>query len=409
MPQDWQRLSEQPSAMPVLARRATRLPGPIHPDSGDVISFDSGYAFPGIFPDLTDAAARALTKYRSESLQYGTPFGMLAMREWIAHYAGSDGVAATRDNVLVVNGAKQGLDLICRVLTDEGDAVVVTAPTYFTAIPIFRSFGLEFIEVPQDNEGLDVLALSERLATREAAGKKPPKFIYDVPDFHNPTGITMSLTRRHVLLELAAARGIAIVEDSPYRRLRFEGATVPSLKALDRNGIVLALGTFSKLIAPGLRIGWVCGDPDLITRMARLKSDGGTSPMTQRLILEFFAAGGLEPHLARAREAYALHRDTMVAALARELPEATFTVPHGGYYVWLTFEDGVDTSVLAARAFDAGVSVIQGEAFYAADDPSSAKARGIPRRHMRLAYSYAVPEKIVEGVKLLAAAYHAME
>ncbi len=394
--------------MAILARRATRLAGPIHADGGDVISFDSGYYFPAIFPDLSGAAKRALNEYRAESLQYGAPFGMLAMREWIASYVGNDGVDATVDNVLVVNGAKQGLDLICRVLTDEGDAIVVTGPTYFTAIPIFRSFGLEFVEVPQDGEGLDVAALAQRLEQREAAGQRPPKFIYDVPDFHNPSGITMSLARRHALLELAAARGIAIVEDSPYRRLRFEGATLPSLKSLDRNGIVLALGTFSKLIAPGLRIGWVCGDPDLITRMARLKSDGGTSPMTQRIILEFFRAGGLEPHLERARAAYALHRDTMVAALARELPEATFAIPHGGYYLWLTFPEGVDTSALAERAYDTGVSVIAGNAFYGADDPSSAKARGIPKRHMRLAYSSATPDRITQGVKLLAATYHSM-
>ncbi|HTV92237.1 MAG TPA: PLP-dependent aminotransferase family protein [Verrucomicrobiae bacterium] len=391
-----------------LARRATRLPGPIHPETGNAISFDSGYAFPEIFPDLTDAARRALTTYRSESLQYGSPLGMRAMREWIAEYMRSDGVDAGVDNVLVTNGAKQGLDLICRVLTDEGDAVVVTGPTYFTAIPIFRSFGLEFIEIPQDDEGLDVAMLGERLAQRRAAGKAPPKFIYDVPDFHNPSGITMSQPRRHALLELAAQAGIAVVEDSPYRRLRFEGANEPSLKSLDRDGIVLALGTFSKLMAPGLRIGWVCGDADLLSRMARLKSDGGTSPMTQRIILEFFRDGGLEPHLERARAAYAQHRDEMVSALRRELPEATFTVPHGGYYLWLTFPEGVDTMALSERAYDAGVSVIAGNAFYAANDPSSAAAHGIPKRHMRMAYSHATPKDIASGVKLLAAVYRSM-
>jgi 2-aminoadipate transaminase len=391
-----------------LARRAVRLPGPIHPEGGHAISFDSGYAFPEIFPDLTDAARAALNAYRSESLQYGSPFGMRAMREWIAEYMRKDGAQAQVDNVLVVNGAKQGLDLICRVLTDEGDAVVVTGPTYFTAIPIFRSFGLEFIEVPQDDEGLDVAALRERLAQRSSAGKKPPKFIYDVPDFHNPSGVTMSLPRRHALLELAADAGITVVEDSPYRRLRYDGTTLPSLKSLDRNGIVLALGTFSKLMAPGLRIGWVCGDADLLTRMARLKSDGGTSPMTQRIILEFFLAGGLEPHLERARTAYAQHRDDMVAALRRDLPEATFAVPQGGYYLWLTFPAGIDSGELADRAYDAGVSVIAGNAFYAADDPSSAKARGIPKRHMRLAYSHATPETIATGVKLLADAFRSL-
>jgi 2-aminoadipate transaminase len=391
-----------------LARRAMRLPGPIHPDGGNAISFDSGYAFPEIFPDLSAAALAALTVYRGESLQYGSPLGMRAMREWIADFMRKDGVQADADNVLVVNGAKQGLDLICRLLTDDGDAVVVTGPTYFTAIPIFRSFGLEFIEVPQDGEGLDVAALRARLVQRNAAGKKPPKFIYDVPDFHNPSGITMSLERRHALLELAADAGIMVVEDSPYRRLRFEGATLPSLKSLDRNGIVLALGTFSKLMAPGLRIGWVCGDPDLLTRMARLKSDGGTSPMTQRIILEFFLGGGLEPHLERARAAYRLHRDDMVAALHRELPEATFAVPHGGYYLWLTFPQGIDTGLLAERAYDAGVSVIAGNAFFAADDPSSAKAHDVPKRHMRLAYSHATPEAIAQGVQLLAGAFRSM-
>jgi 2-aminoadipate transaminase len=391
-----------------FARRAMHLPGPMHPEGGNAISFDSGYAYPGIFPDLTVAATRALTAFRPESLQYGTPLGMLAMRNWIAGYLRDDGANVDVHNIIVVNGAKQGLDLICRALTDEGDAIVVTGPTYFTAIPIFRSFGLEFVEVPQDAEGLDVAVLAERLAQRRAAGKQSPKFIYDVPDFHNPSGITMSLARRRALLEIADANGIAVIEDSPYRRLRYEGATLPSLKSLDRNGIVLALGTFSKLIAPGLRIGWVCGDPDVITRLARLKSDGGTSPMTQRLILEFLLAGGLEPHIERARTVYALHRDLMIAQLERELPEASFVRPHGGYYLWLTLPEGSDSAALAERAYDAGVSAIAGSAFYAADDSDSARARGVPQRNMRLAYSSATSDRITEGVKLLAATYHSM-
>lgn len=394
--------------MVTYARRATHLPAPIHPDSGEAISLDSGYAFPEIFPDLEPAAARALGVYRSESLQYGSSFGMSGMREWIASYMRDDGARVTADNVIVVNGAKQGLDLICRVLTDEGDAVVVTGPTYFTAIPILRSFGLEFIEVPQDEEGIDVKVLSDRLAQRKIAGKKAPTFVYDVPDFHNPTGITMSLRRREELLSLAEIHGMAIVEDSPYRKLRYEGTTLPSLKSLDRQGIVLALGTFSKLIAPGLRIGWVCAEPDIVARLARLKSDGGTSPMTQRMILEFFRAGELAPHLVRARSAYVEHRDRMVAMLHKKLPEVTFSIPQGGYYLWLTFPEGVDTSVLAQHAYEAGVSVIAGDAFFAADDSASVKGRGLSKRYMRLAYSYATPQMIEEGVNLLAGAYRAL-
>ncbi|HTU69125.1 MAG TPA: PLP-dependent aminotransferase family protein [Candidatus Baltobacteraceae bacterium] len=395
--------------MQTLARRAMRLPGPLHPDSADAISLDSGYAFPEIFPDLTRAAARALTVFRSESLQYGSPYGLRPMREWIAQYMRDDGAAVTAENVIVVNGAKHGLELICRLLVDDGDAVVVTGPTYFTAIPILRSFGLTFIEVPQDEEGLDVVMLAKRLAQRERDRLPAPKFIYDVPDFHNPSGITMSLRRRQALLALATSRSIPIVEDSPYRRLRFEGSSEPSLKSLDRSGIVFALGTFSKLIAPGLRIGWICAEADSIVRIAQLKSDGGTAPMTQRIIVEFFADGGLEPQIARARAAYGEHRDRMIEAVRRDLPSAVFTPPHGGYYLWLRFPDGIDTGVLAERAFEAGVSPIAGNAFFAADDPSSARAQGIPSHYMRLAYSNATPDRIDRGVKLLADTLRSME
>jgi 2-aminoadipate transaminase len=284
----------------------------------------------------------------------------------------------------------------------------VTAPTYFSAIPILRSFGVEFVEIAQDAEGLDVETLALRLREREQQGLAPPKFIYNVPDFHNPTGVTMSRARREALVELATRKQIAIIEDSPYRRLRFEGATEPSLKALDREGVVFALGTFSKLLAPGLRIGWIGGAETMLARMARLKSDGGTCPLTQRIVFEFLQNGGLDPHLVRAREAYHSHRDLMAAGLGRELPDVRFTLPLGGYYLWLEFPVGIDTNVLSERAYEAGVSVIPGDPFYAAGDAGSAKSLGIPKRYMRLAYSHATPEQIEKGVKLLAAAYRSM-
>jgi 2-aminoadipate transaminase len=393
----------------ILARRAQHLSGPLHPDAANIISFDSGFAFPQIFPDLTQAATRALSDYRSEALQYGKPFGLLALREWIARYMHDDGAeSVTADDILIVNGAKNGLDLLCRLLTEEGDAIVVTGPTYFTAIPIFRSFGLRFIEVPQDAGGMDVALLAERLAERTRAGLPPPKFIYDVPDFHNPSGITMSRARREALLALAKDTGIAIIEDSPYRKLRYDGETIPSLKALDRNGIVFALGTFSKLLAPGLRLGWISADHELLARVAQLKSDGGTSPMAQRVVLEFLKDGELSAHLEHARAAYAEHRNVMVAALRRELPEAQFAVPQGGYYLWLRFPDGVTTSELADRAFAGGVSIIPGSAFFAADDTHSARHRGTPNHFVRLAYSFSTPPEIDAGVKILARAYYSM-
>ncbi|HTU82090.1 MAG TPA: PLP-dependent aminotransferase family protein [Candidatus Acidoferrales bacterium] len=397
------------SIEPALARRARPVLPPAHLPTGDAISFDSGYASPEAFPDLGAAATRALGLRRTVSLQYGPTLGLSEMREWIAGFARRDGAAVTADEVLVVNGAKQGLDLVCRLLLDEGDPIVVTAPTYFTAIPIFRSFGVEFVEIPQDPEGLDVAALASALTRRDRDGLAPPKLIYDVPDFHNPTGITMSRARREALLELAADRGIPVVEDTPYRALRYAGEPLPTLKALaGPNRLVFGLGTFSKLLAPGLRLGWVAAPEDLVARLARLKSDGGTSPLAQEIALEYFREGRLEQHLARVRSFYRSQRDRAARAIAARLPEAGFTMPEGGYYLWLSFPDAIDTVELAVRAHERGVSVIAGEAFYAAEGPGSARARGLPRRYVRVAYSHAEPAEIDEGVNRLAAAYRSM-
>ncbi len=383
------------------------MPRPAYPDSSEALSLNSGYAFPGIFPDLTEAANRALTTYRSESLQYGRPFGLPPLREWIAEYMKEDGCTVTADEIIVVNGAKNGLDLLCRLLTEEGDVIVVTAPMYFTAIPIFKSFGLTFIEIGQDDEGMDVEALDRALRERVNQGLPLPKFIYEVPDFHNPTGITLSRRRREALVALATRFGIAIFEDSPYRMLRYEGKSEPSLKALDAHGVVFEVGSFSKLLAPGLRVGWIAGPRALLERIARLKSDGGTCPLTQRIVFEFCTAGELRAHIERARAAYAQHRDLTVAALRRELPEASFAVPHGGYYLWVKFPPGVDTEIMTERAFRGGVSVIAGVSFYAGEaahaDPETA-----PTRYIRIAYSRATPEEIEDGIQRLAEAYHSM-
>lgn len=390
-----------------LAARARSLGAAAHADSSDAISLDSGYAFPGIFPNLVPAAERALTRYRAESLQYGKPFGLPELRTWLAQFLATDGVHVPVDDIIIVNGAKNGLDLLCRLFTEDGDTVVVTAPMYFTAIPIMKSFGLRFVEIAQDDEGMDVPALAAQLEERKRRAEAMPKFIYDVPDFHNPSGITMSRRRREALLELAKRWNVPIVEDTPYRALRYEGTPEPSLKALDRDGIVFALGTFSKLLAPGLRVGWIAGDHAMLERVARLKSDGGTCPLTSRIVLEFCKDGGMEAHLEEARAAYASHRDLMVAALRREIPDAEFTVPHGGYYLWVRLPEGTNTDTLAHRAFDEGVSVIPGALFFAGN--AARERLGIePHRYLRIAYSRATPDEIEAGVQRLAAAYRAM-
>lgn len=394
---------ETPLRSDSLSRRAAKLASTLPAAApASNLAFDSGHAANAVLPDLTREAERALTTYRAETLQYAPRPGLPELRARIVEMADADGIAASRENVLVTNGAKHAIDLICRVLLDEGDAIVVTRPTYFTAIPIFRSFGVQFIEVGQDRDGLDVAELAAVLARREREGHRQPKFIYNVPDFHNPTGVTMSLERRKALIQLASERGIHVVEDSPYRKVRFQGSSIPSLKALDVGDTVFYVGTFSKLMAPGLRVGWTIAAPDMIARMIQLKSDGGSCPLTQRIIAEFLGGDRLPSHIERVQSAYRQNRDAMVAALARELPDATFEIPEGGYYVWVTLPEDVDGDRLAEAASEKGVTVLPGSKFFANRDVAFRK------NHLRIAYSHATPDDVVDGIGRLAAAYRAL-
>jgi 2-aminoadipate transaminase len=386
-----------------LSRRAARLTAtlPSSPPTTN-IAFDSGHASPIVLPDLTAEAEQALTDHRAETLQYAPRPGLPELRERIAQLMREDGSQASVEQILVTNGAKHAIELACRLLLDEGDSIVVTAPTYFTSIPIFRSFGVSFVEVRQDEHGLDVDDLEAHLAQMKQAGLRLPKFVYNVPDFHNPTSLTMSLERREALLDLAVKHQLFIVEDSPYRRIRFEGDPVPPLFGLDRHERVLYMGTFSKLMAPGLRVGWVAAAPGMIARMIQLKSDGGSCPLTQRMIVEFCNAGKLASHIERVQATYRDNRDAMAAAVEREIPEASFTVPLGGYYLWLTLPETVSGDKLAAAASEGGVTVIPGSRFYARSDGSAR------RNQLRLAYSHATHDEIEEGVRRLASTYRAI-
>jgi len=222
-----------------------------------------------------------------------------------------------------------------------------------------------------------------------------PKLIFDVPDFHNPTGITMSQRRREGLVAVAERYGILIIEDDPYRRLRFDGVPVPPIKSFDRSDCVIGLGTFAKLVAPGLRVGWVTAGPEVIEKMAVLKSDGGSCPLTQRMILEFCKAGHLKPHIGALSKVYSAHRDLMVALLKQYVPEATCRVAHGGYYLWVNLPERIDSDRLLPLALKHGVKYHPASIFYATQGPSN---------YMRLAFSYASPDQITAGVHRLRSA-----
>lgn len=385
-----------------LARRAAGLASSVAAGGhGHGIPFDSGHAFPGLFPDLTPAAALALNQYRSETLQYAARPGLPEMREWIADHMNAEGARVSADGVLMVNGAKHGLELICRVLLDPGDSIVVTAPMYFTAIPIFRSFEIEFVEIGQDDDGIDTEELAAALDRRRRDGRAPPKFIYTVPEFHNPTGLTMPRRRREALLEIARRYGMWIVEDSPYRAIRFEGSPDLPLLALDGGENVIHVGTFSKLLAPGVRVGWVTAPRDMLARMIQLKSDGGSSALLQRIVLEWLKAGNLPAHLDQAKRTYRAHRDHMVAALRRDLPQVSFRVPEGGYYIWLALPREVDADEFARRAAKAEVIVIPGSKFYAGSGPGYPRNEGPPKNRIRLTYTFTSEEQIDEGLRRL--------
>jgi 2-aminoadipate transaminase len=215
----------------------------------------------------------------------------------------------------------------------------------------------------------------------------------------------MSSKRREALVWLADAYGIYIIEDSPYRRVRFEGVQEPMVKSFDRGDSVFVLGTFSKLVAPGLRIGWVGTSKEMVARLVQLKSDAGSCPLTQRIILGFCHAGHLAAHTQRVQDTYRTHRDAMVAALRRELPEVEFSIPGGGYYLWLTLSADIDADKLVESALREKVGVISGSKFFAGAGPHR---RGAPKNHVRLCYSHADPDEINEAIRRLARALHSM-
>ena len=377
-------------------RVLSALPGP-HSDAAatEVIAFDDGMAYPEALPRLAALAESVLGRYRTEVLQYGPGKGLPELREWVAHYLGGDGVRSSAEHVLIVNGAKHGLDLVCRIFLNPGDSIVVTTPTYQTALPIFRAYEANFIEVPQDAEGLLVADLEDRLHTLRERGQRVPKFVYNVPEFHNPTGVTMSERRRIALVDAARRWGFLIVEDDPYRRIRFEGTSVRPIQAFDDDGWVIGVGTFAKIIAPGLRVGWVNAAPEIIEKMSAFKSDGGTCPLTQRLVLEYARSGQSEPHIQSLRRTYAKHRDVMLTSLLRDIPGATVAKPEGGYYLWVRLPEAIDTRALLPVAQRHGVTFLPSGVFYASTGPSN---------YLRLAYSYASAEQITSGMGRLAAA-----
>jgi 2-aminoadipate transaminase len=359
-----------------------------------MIILSDGYAPPEAFrgAELADLAADILRHHADQALQYGETEGYMPLRKVIADWLTTDGVEATADEVIIVTGAKQNLYMTTRALCSPGDAIVVSAPSYMNGIRIFGLGGGKLQTVPHDADGMDVDALERLLARASRAGGRLPRLIYDIPDFHNPTGTVLANDRREKLVRLASHYGILVLEDNPYRWTRHEGDARPPLKQFDRDGVVISTGTFAKILGPGLRLGWVHAKRSLLDHIVRYKVDGGTSPLCQMLAYEFYKSpGSLETHLTRVRDALRPKRDAMLEALETHLSGlATWSHPVGGYYIWVTMDDDFNTDVLAKEAVRAGVEFYRGSVFFASKRP--------PRHHLRMSFSFESAPRIREGV-----------
>jgi len=371
----------------------------------NVIMMGGGKASPDVFPgaELTAAATYIFQEKIAEALQYGPRPGYDPLRQRLVdEWNRQDGLDLKAEDTRIVTGAKQGLDMVVRALCSPGGCVIVCEPTYGTGMEIFRANGAQLIGVPNDEYGVDPDGIERALR----AVSPRPKFIFCMNDLNNPTGSICSEERREKLVGIAERYGVPIVQDMTYRWLQFEGRPARPLQQFDRRGNVITVGTFSKILGPGMRVGWVHARKDILDRMAPFKSDGGTSPINQMLVYELFKNdGSLELFLEVRRRTYRRKRDVMLEALAEEFKGtgAQWNKPKGGYYVWL-YLPGVDTDGLVdgthalkgtGQAGGPQVIVIPGSHFYA----------GEPQRgFIRLAYSFEAEQRIRTGIRAVASA-----
>ncbi len=373
----------------------------------EVISFAGGLPASEVFPTerFREACCRVLEQQPHLALQYGATEGYEPLREMIARHIARYGIKAKSENVLITSGSQQALDLIGKLLLNPGDRVLVEAPTYLGALQAFSVYGAEYVSVPSDEDGL-------RSDLLEAPLRSGPKFMYVLPNFQNPGGTTLSEGRRHELVLLADKYGIPIVEDDPYGQLRYEGEHLTPLVVLDREnlrrdsgysiGNVIYLSTFSKTLAPGLRLGWIVAPPEVISKLVQLKqgADLHSSTFVQMVAYEVARDNFLDEHVKVIRRVYRERRDVMLEALAQHFPpEVTWTRPKGGLFLWVTLPEGADAQKLFEAAVRENVAFVPGDCFYAPNGHPLER-----RRHMRLNFSAAPPEQIREGIQRLSIA-----
>jgi len=360
----------------------------------EVISLAGGLPDTSTFPPQSFAAqmTRIAQESAAEALQYGPTEGFEETKDCILEVMGAEGMLPDPNDIIVTTGGQQGIDLVTKTLIDPGDVIICEAPTYPGAVPVFCSYQADVVQVECDEDGMNIDLLEQLLGELRAEGRRP-KFIYSVPSFQNPAGVTMSFERRQRLVDLARANEILIVEDNPYGLLRYGGEPMPPLYQLDGGDFVIYLGTFSKILSPGIRLGWTVAPPPVLEKivLGKQATDLCTSTLTQYFVREYFAERRWQRYIDDLVEIYRRRRDVMVEALRTNFPaEATWTEPEGGLFIWATLPDYIDTSDLLAKALRADVAFVPGQAAY---------VDGRGRHSMRLNFSGVSEDEIREGVR----------
>jgi 2-aminoadipate transaminase len=360
----------------------------------EVISLAGGLPDTSTFPPDTFAAITQAIAAEScaRALQYGPTDGLVDTKRCIAEVMEAEGMRVDPEDVVVTTGGQQVIDLVTKTLIDPGDVIVAEAPTYPGAVPTFYSYQADVAQIEMDADGMRMDLLEETLDRLEREGRRP-KFIYTVPTFQNPAGVTMSLERRRRLVEIARQRELLVLEDNPYGMLRYEGEGLPPLRSLDGGVYVMYLGTFSKILSPGIRLGWVVAPPALLEKinLGKQATDLCTSTLSQLMVQAYFEQSDWRDYVQSLTEVYRERRDTMMDALAEFFPrEAEWTRPQGGMFIWVTLPEFIDTTDLLARALRDNVAFVPGAAAY---------LDGRGRNSMRLNFSASDSDDIREGVR----------
>ncbi|GAP06773.1 valine-pyruvate aminotransferase apoenzyme [Anaerolinea thermolimosa] len=368
----------------------------------EIISFAGGLPAPEVFPveEFVEACTKVLREKGDWALQYGSTEGYTPLREMIAQHTSRYGIEVTAENILITSGSQQALDLLGKVFINPGDHILTESPTYLGALQAWNLYGAEYVTVPSDDDGI----ITDHL---ESALRTGPKFIYVLPNFQNPTGVTISLERRLKIVELADHYGVPIVEDDPYGQLRFEGEPLTPIEVLDSQkhhnghcytGNVIYLSTFSKILAPGIRLAWVVAPPEVIRKlvMAKQGTDLHTSTFNQMVAYEVSKGGFLDRHVQKIIQVYRERRNVMLESLSEHMPEGVrWTHPRGGLFLWVTLPEGMSSLELFKEAVKQKVAFVPGESFFPC---------GGGENTMRLNFSMMPPEKINEGISRLARA-----